>query len=319
MTQQCGFDHAEVQAIKKAGENSQGAEMYVTLEPCCFQGRTPPCTDAIIRAGIKKVFIGIRDPNPRVNGKGIEQLKNAGIEIEEGIYIDRIKHQLEYYLLNTEKQRPFVIMKTGMTLDGYIAGMDGSSKWITGEASRKRVHKLRSEVDAIITGIGTVLSDNPRLNNRYIPDSRQPWRVILDNQLQIPRESNLIVTAGKQKTIIFCSQEAEAIKEEQLRNRKVEVIRSRSGRIKIEEVLEELFHKGISVILLEAGEGLVSSFERAGLIDKYYFFIAPKLLGQGKRLISMPEHTNIGQNHKLQFHSVRHYEEDLLIIGYPEQ
>jgi len=319
VTQKCGSDHAEIQAIKSAIDKSRGSEMYVTLEPCCFQGRTPACTEAIIKAGIRKVYIGIKDPNPRVNGNGIKQLEAAGIEVEEGMKEAEIKIQLEYYLTNMKKQRPFVILKTAITLDGYTAGEDGSSKWISGEQSRSIVHELRSEVDAIITGIGTVVKDDPELNNRNEINCKQPVRVVLDNNLRIPLESKLVKSSLQQSTIVFCNKNADDSKALELGEMGVEVIKLPLDRLDAAEVLAELYAREISVVMLEAGETLSSSFERQGLIDKYYFFIAPQILGNGKKIFSLSEHKEMNQRHLLQYQSVSRIGDDILITAYPRR
>ncbi|MCF7912201.1 MAG: bifunctional diaminohydroxyphosphoribosylaminopyrimidine deaminase/5-amino-6-(5-phosphoribosylamino)uracil reductase RibD [Candidatus Cloacimonetes bacterium] len=316
VTQKCGSDHAEIQALKQAGAESNNSEMYVTLEPCCFQGRTPACTQAIIKAGVRKVYIGIKDPNPRVNGQGIIQLKAAGIEVEEGFRSAEITEQLEYYLTNMQKQRPFVILKSAITLDGYIAGADGSSKWITGEPARQKVHELRSEVDAIITGIGTILQDDPQLNNRNDGENHQPLRIVLDSSLRIPVRSKLVMSANEQKTLVFCCAAARAEKASALKELGVDVKVLKGGKLEIEAVLQELYRREISVVMLEAGEKLVSSFERAGLIDKYFIFIAPQLLGNGRQLLLLPEHGSMIERHLLQYKSVERIGEDILITAY---
>ncbi|MDP8221126.1 MAG: bifunctional diaminohydroxyphosphoribosylaminopyrimidine deaminase/5-amino-6-(5-phosphoribosylamino)uracil reductase RibD [Candidatus Stygibacter frigidus] len=317
VTQKCGSDHAEIQALKRAGNKSSGAEMYVTLEPCCFQGRTPPCTEAIIRAGISSIYIGIKDPNPKVNGKGIEQLKSAGIKVELGIMESEINTQLEYYLTNMKKQRPFVIMKTAMTIDGFTAGGDGSSKWISGEQSGRKVHELRSEMDAIITGIGTVIKDDPELNNRNEIYCKQPVRVVLDNNLRIPLTSKIVKSSMQQDTIVFCNKNADESKVAKLVEMGVKVIKLPEEEIDAAAILAELYNREISVVMLEAGETLLSSFEREGLIDKYYFFIAPQILGNGKGIFSLKEHTGMSQRHLLQYHSVDRIGDDIMITAYP--
>lgn len=262
-TQPYGNDHAEVQAIKEAG-NCKDAEMYVTLEPCAHFGKTPPCADAIIKAGIKKIYAGIRDPNPLVNGKGFQKLMEAGIEVQTGFLKDRIEKQLEYYLTYITKKRPFVIMKNAVSLDGKIATESGDAKWISCPESREYVHHLRNEIDVILTGIGTVLNDDPLLNvrlekpsERFLPEEfsqltfgtvddkskendttiaedsfldhpqglNHPTRVILDSNLKIPVNSKIVQTAEDIKTIIFIRQDIQDEQDKivELQKRDVEI------------------------------------------------------------------------------------------------
>ena len=281
-TQPYGEDHAEVQALKMAKDEAKDAEMYVTLEPCAHHGKTPPCADAIIKAGIKKVYIGIKDPNPLVNGKGIEKLEAAGIETEVGIKSKEVKRQLEYYLKFITENKPFVIMKNAVSLDGKIATEEGFSKWITGKEARRKVHLIRSEVDAIITGIGTVMNDNPRLTVRLEGDYKSPARIILDRFLTIPLETKLVRSANEVRTIVckneyYCNSE----KEKLLKEAGVEIMslpEEKRG-LCITDLLDKLYQMNFSVVMIEAGSSVCTSFLEKKLVDKIHYFMAPKIVG----------------------------------------
>ncbi|MDD4148197.1 MAG: bifunctional diaminohydroxyphosphoribosylaminopyrimidine deaminase/5-amino-6-(5-phosphoribosylamino)uracil reductase RibD, partial [Candidatus Cloacimonetes bacterium] len=206
-----GKDHAEIVAIREAGEQAKGATMYVSLEPCCHTGKTPPCTEAIIASGIKRVVVGIVDPNPLMCGKGIERLKNTGIEVEYGFFEESINEQLEYYLCYMNKKRPFVIWKTALSLDGKFAASDGSSRWITNPASRRQVHKVRSEVEVVMAGINSVSKDNAMLNVRGMRKVKQPLRVVLDPYLDI-REDSILAKSAKEYPAMLLYHTAEESK-----------------------------------------------------------------------------------------------------------
>jgi diaminohydroxyphosphoribosylaminopyrimidine deaminase/5-amino-6-(5-phosphoribosylamino)uracil reductase len=285
-TQSYGSYHAEVQAIKNCIGDCTDADIYVTLEPCSHYGMTPPCAKAIIESGIKAVYIGITDPNPLVSGKGIQMLQEAGIHVETGFLADIITKQLEAYLTYITKQRPFVILKTAVSLDGRLAAADGSSQWITCEQSRKRVHELRQSADAILTGIGTVLKDDPMLNVRLENPYKQPLRVILDANLSIPLLSKIALSAKEYKTLIFTgTAAANSTKETQLQALGIDVCRviSEQDQLDLPAVLTELYNRKIQLVMVEAGTTLNSAFLKAGLVDKLVMFIAPRLLG-GSRL-----------------------------------
>lgn len=281
-TQPYGKDHAEIQALKQAGNDAKDAEMYVTLEPCAHQGKTPPCADAIIAAGIKKVYVGIIDPNELVNGKGVEKLKNAGIEVETGIMQKEVKRQLEYYLTFIKQKRPFVIMKNAVSLDGKIATEEGFSKWITNSDARREVHLIRSGIDAIITGLGTIINDNPMLNVRIEGDYKSPVRVILDEHLSIPIESKVVRTADEIRTIVcksehYCNKDAE----DRLKENNVEIIslpESDKG-VDINALIEKLYEMNFTAVMIEAGSKVCTSFLEEKLVDKIHYFMAPKILG----------------------------------------
>jgi diaminohydroxyphosphoribosylaminopyrimidine deaminase / 5-amino-6-(5-phosphoribosylamino)uracil reductase len=335
-TQPYGLDHAEVQAIKDAG-NCQGAEIYVTLEPCAHFGKTPPCADAIIKAGISKVYAGIKDPNEKVNGKGFAKLKDAGIEVQYGIWEDKINRQLEYYITYITQQRPFVFMKNAVSKDGKIALSGGVQTQITGEETRKQVHELRNEADVILTGIGTVLTDDPMLNVRFdnIPPSRgvddhngvvrrgvlNPTRVILDTNLQIPIESKIVQTAKDIETIVFTRQDFqdEQDKIAELKTFGVEVVKtsySKNG-LDLKTVLNELYNRNFYSVMVEAGSKVCSSFVREKLVDKFYRFVSPKIIGGDFSLFRELNITEMKDILNLKTESVEKSGEDILIIGYP--
>lgn len=315
-TQPWGSDHAEVQALKKAGSNAKDAEMIVTLEPCCSYGKTPPCTDAIIKAGIKKVYVGITDPNPKVAGKGIETLRKAGIKVELGFREAVIKKQLEYYLTWITRKRPFLFMKSAMTLDGYIAAEDGTSKWITGEEARKRVHELRQETEAIIIGIGTVLADDPQYNCRLENAHKQPVRIIIDNSLKIPLESKIVRSSHDQRTVIFCRNN-ELKKSKLLIEAGVEIIELKQDESVPEKIIGFLAEENMYCAMLESGRSINSLFINKGLIDKYYFFVAPSLLGNGIKVISLKDSININDKKLLRFEDIERIGDDILVTAYP--
>lgn len=248
-----GRPHAETQALAQAGENAQGATMYVSLEPCAHHGKTPPCTDAIIKAGIKICYAACRDPNKPVNGKGIEQMKAAGIEVIEGLCETEARELNRGFLSAVEKRRPFVAMKIATSADGKIAG--GESKWITGDESRKEVHRLRSEFDAIVTGIGTVLSDDPLLTVR-LPglEYKSPVRVILDRKHRLPRDSKLAQSTDASPVLVLNTPA-------------------------IADVLTQLSDKGFTRVLVEAGQGINTAFLESGMVDRIYWFKAPTTIG----------------------------------------
>ncbi|HPT71769.1 MAG TPA: bifunctional diaminohydroxyphosphoribosylaminopyrimidine deaminase/5-amino-6-(5-phosphoribosylamino)uracil reductase RibD [Candidatus Cloacimonadota bacterium] len=319
-TQPYGKDHAEVQAVKAAKSQCMGADLYVTLEPCSHYGNTPPCADMIIEQGIKSVYIGIEDPNPIVSGRGINKLQDAGIEVTSGIWKDKIFKQLEAYITYITEKRPYVFIKNAVTLDGKIADKTGNSRWISGEESRLFVHQLRQEADAVITGIGTVLADDPMLNVRLPEAYKQPLRVVLDHDLQISLHSNLVKTAKEFQTLIFKAEGYDnPSKEEKLQKAgvKVEAVSAYSRELDLHQVLNILYGMKKMQVMVEAGTELSSSFQKNRLVDKLYYFISPKIVG-GKRIL----YDNVGVDKladALEFNidEVRMVGRDLLLIAYP--
>ena len=286
--------HAERNALTHTTADCKDATLYVTLEPCCHHGKTPPCTDIIIEKGIKKVVVGLLDPNPLVSGKGISILQNAGIEVVTGVEEEKIKELNKVFLKYIKTKRPYVLLKTAMTLDGKIASYTGDSRWITNEKSRKLVHKLRSEMMGIVAGIGTVKADDPMLNCRLEVQQltanqqsniHQPIRIIVDSKASISLESNIVKTAKEYKTIIAVSQQStdnsQQSKIEMLKSFNVEILycEEKDGHVDINDLMIKLGEKGIDSLLLEGGSCLNAAFLQAGCVDEVYAFIAPKIIG----------------------------------------
>lgn len=273
--------HAERNAFLNCCESPEGATLYVTLEPCCHHGKTPPCTDAIIENRIKRVVVGLTDPNPLVAGKGIEKLRAAGIEVITGVEEEAIREQNRVFLKYITSGKPWVVMKTAMTLDGKIAAYTGDSQWVTGEKARRKVQEMRSENMAIMVGAGTVKADNPMLNCRLEGEVRQPVRVVVDSRAAIPVDSRLVQSAGIYPVIVAHTQKAAVLQLETLAAKGVETMlcEEADGRVSIAGLLEKLGKKGIDSILLEGGGELNDSFIRGGFVDEVYAFIAPKIIG----------------------------------------
>lgn len=274
--------HAERNAIKNCKSNCNGATLYVTLEPCCHHGKTPPCTDIIIEKGIKKVVIGLLDPNPLVNNKGVQILKNAGIEVISGVEENEIRELNKVFIKYIKTKRPYVLLKTAMTLDGKIASYTGDSKWITNEKSRNLVHKLRSEMMGIIVGIGTVKCDDPLLNSRLNENAHQPIRIIVDTKASISVDCQLVTTSTCiSKTIIAHTKSAPKDKILLLNSLNVENLccDELDNHVDINDLMNKLGEKGIDSLLLEGGASLNAAFLQANCIDEIYAFIAPKIIG----------------------------------------
>ena len=283
---QAGTPHAEINALNMAGDLAKDSTLYVTLEPCSHFGRTPPCANAIVNAGIKKVVIAMTDPNPKVAGRGIEILKNFGIEVEIGILEEQARRLNEVFIKWITTQKPFVTLKTAMSLDGKIATATGQSQWITSEESRRKVHELRDINDAIMVGIGTVLADNPSLTTR-IDGGKNPIRIIVDSQLRTPINANVIVD-GQAKTIIATTKNAPTDKVEALKKSGVEIIFCGDDRrVDLNILMNELASREITSIFVEGGGTLNFSLLENHLVDKFFAFIAPKIIGGREALTSV--------------------------------
>lgn len=275
--------HAERNALKHCTQSAEGADMYVTLEPCCHYGKQPPCVNAIIEAKIKRVIVGSGDPNPLVAGKGIQILREHGIEVVENVLKDECDKLNEIFMYYIQNKRPFVAMKYAMTMDGKIATYKGLSKWITGEKAREHVHKLRHRYKAIMAGIGTVLADDPLLTCR-LEDGIDPVRIICDSNLRIPLDSQIVKTTKDIPTIaVYCEDNKAGLldKIEKLKANGVETlcIGKKDGHIDLNELMYELGKRDIDSILLEGGGTLNWSALDSGIVNKVYTYIAPKLFG----------------------------------------
>ena len=314
---QAGTPHAEVHALNMAGELAKGSTLYVTLEPCSHFGRTPPCANAIINAGIKRVVCAMTDPNPKVSGNGMKILKDAGIEVAVGICEDEARRLNEVFLKWITTNKPFVSLKCAMSLDGKIATSTGQSQWITSEASRRRVHELRDIHDAIMVGIGTVLADNPSLTTR-IEGGKNPIRVIVDSQARTPINSN-VITDGQAKTIIAVSKNASNDKVNAFKKAGVEIIiAGNSERVDLNILMNELASREITSILVEGGGTLNFSLLEAGLVDKVYAFIASKIIGGRDALTSVEGEgfKNLNEALNLRDVTTEMIDNDILITGY---
>lgn len=318
-----GGDHAEVDALKKIEFQGEGATLYVNLEPCSHYGKTPPCTEAIIRSGIKKVVMAMKDPNPLVAGRGMNLLKEHGIEVISGVLEKEARQLNEIFIKYITTQKPFCIMKMAMTLDGKIATVNGDSKWITAEDSREYVHQIRNRVSAIMVGVSTVVKDNPRLNTRIKGiEANQPVRVIVDSRLRIPLDSIVVETAWKQPTIVATTEMAPEKNIRQLEAKKVEVLilPDKNGRVDLQQLMIRLGKKQIDSVLLEGGGTLNYSALESGIVDKVIAFIAPKILG-GSNAITPVEGKGksfVKEAFGIQNLTLRSFQKDILIEGYIE-
>ena len=279
-----GEFHAERNALTRCTEDTAGADLYVTLEPCCHQGKTPPCTDIIIEKKIARVFVGSMDSNPLVAGKGVQILRDHGIYVETGILEEECLKLNEVFYHYITTKTPFVVMKYAMTLDGKIACATGDSKWVTGEIARTQVHRMRGRYRGIMVGIGTVLADDPMLNCR-VEGGVDPVRIICDSNLHIPTESQIVKTASDIETIVACSQEAleSERKQEKIRRLKeagIQIIGTEGAHgVNLVELMKKLGGQNIDSILLEGGGTLNASALEDGIVNKVYAYIAGKLIG----------------------------------------
>jgi diaminohydroxyphosphoribosylaminopyrimidine deaminase/5-amino-6-(5-phosphoribosylamino)uracil reductase len=315
-----GGNHAEVNAFLNANEDVTNAHIYVTLEPCSHYGKTPPCVDKIIEKKISKVFIGMKDPNPLVMGRGINKLLENGIEVEVGLYEDEIKQLNEIFIKYITTKMPFCILKTAMTLDGKIATRTGESKWITNEKSRNYVHQLRNRVAGIMVGIGTVIKDNPSLDTRLDGvKSRNPIKIIIDSRCRIPIDSKLFLTGSKSSIIIAVTKtidnkHLDAIKE------KAEIIVTpeKDGQVDLSYLFEKLGERGIDSVLIEGGGNVNYSAVRANIVDKLVTFIGPKIIG-GKDALTSFEGEGIEKMEDailLKKSKIYQFDDDIMIESY---
>lgn len=276
-----GKPHAEIEALKRAGKEARGATMYVNLEPCCHQGRTPPCTDALIKAGIKEVVAAMEDPNPAVSGTGFKRLQDAGIRTVCGVLEERASELNEAYIKHITTGLPQVIMKAGMSLDGKIATASGESRWITGEASRRQVHRLRAACDAVMVGAETVIKDDPRLTAR-IKGGIDPVRVIVDSRLRLPLSARIFDRDSDAGVVIATTKGADVEKKrklEALEGVTVITLDGPRGRVDLPRLMKNLGKRGVTSLLLEGGGEVNAAMLDAGLVDKVMLFVSPVIIG----------------------------------------
>ena len=313
-----GGDHAEIVALKEAGNKAKGATLYINLEPCNHYGRTPPCTRSLIAAGVKEVVVGIEDPNPLVSGKGLRALVRAGIKVRTGVLHEQCRVLNEAFTKLITRGVPFVTLKLAASLDGKIATSTGDARWISCEESRATVHLLRNRHDAVVVGAGTVIADNPQLTCR-IAGGRDPWRVILDARLRIPVNAEFLRQRGKGKNIIVTSDTAPAGKIYALENLGATVWRlpAREGAVRWRPLLRKLAKIGIASVLIEGGATTAAGALKEKMVDKMLLFYAPKLLGgDGRYMIDSLGIEHIKQSVMLQNLKVQKSGADLLVSGY---
>lgn len=313
-----GTPHAEVHALNQAGELAQGADVYVTLEPCAHYGKTPPCSKALVEAKVKNVYGGLLDVNPKVAGKGFKILEDAGIHVEYGFLQDELRKQNEVFFKWIEHKKPFIVLKAAMTLDGKIATAIGQSKWITNETSRAYGYKLRDIYDGIMVGINTVIEDNPMLTAR-VDGGKNPIRIVVDSSLKIDINAN-VVQDKSAKTIVATTDKADKDKILKLQAQDVDVIvvdKDENDKVDIEKLLDILGQQNICSILVEGGATLSGSFVAKKLVDKVYFFIAPKIVGgkEAKTPVAGTGILNLQEALALKDIQIEKLEEDILIIG----
>ncbi|MDO8925385.1 MAG: bifunctional diaminohydroxyphosphoribosylaminopyrimidine deaminase/5-amino-6-(5-phosphoribosylamino)uracil reductase RibD [Sideroxyarcus sp.] len=310
--ERAGEPHAEVHALRAAGKQAQGATAYVTLEPCSHHGRTPPCSDALIAAGVKRVVAAMQDPNPLVAGQGIAKLRAAGIDVESGLMETAARELNIGFVTRMSRGMPWVRSKVAASLDGHTALNNGTSKWITGEAARSDVQQWRARSCAVLTGVGTVLADDPQLNVRN-ESGRQPLRVILDSHLRMPPTARIL---GGGALVYTAS--ADAAKRAALQQKGAEVIQmpGTNGQVDLSAVLRDLAQRGCNEVLVEAGRTLNGALLKAGLVDELVLYLAPQLLGDAARgMADLGELTQLQQRVELHWQDVRQVGGDLRIVA----
>ncbi len=313
-----GSDHGEIIALKRAGDRARGATLYLNLEPCDHQGRTPPCTLSLIRAGVKKVVVGMVDPNPLVSGRGIRRLRQAGIQLRVGLLQEECRKLNEAFSKYITRRVPFVILKLAASLDGKIATSTGDSRWITGPEARRYVHELRNQVDAVLVGVGTVIADNPRFTCR-IPGGRDPWRIVLDGRLRIPLTARVLHGREPGKTIVVAGPRVPIKKVRAIERLRAEVLRFplRDGVIPFVSVLSELGKRGIVSAMVEGGAITAARALREQVVDKICFFYAPKIIGgDGIGMIASLGVTKMSHSRQIKNIEVQKLGKDLLVTGY---
>jgi diaminohydroxyphosphoribosylaminopyrimidine deaminase/5-amino-6-(5-phosphoribosylamino)uracil reductase len=314
-----GLPHAEVEALRRVSGTAHGATLYVNLEPCSHYGRTPPCADALIAAGIKRVVVGMVDPNPLVRGRGVRLLRRAGIEVKTGVLQEQCERLNEDFACFIRMKRPFVTLKLAASLDGRIAAASGDSKWISGETSRRLVHELRNRMDAVLVGAETVRTDDPQLTCR-LRGGRDPIRVILDGRFTINPEARVCTQHSLAPTLIVTTEEhGQGAKKAELEQRGVQVIclPGTQGRVPLRLLLEELGQRGVKSVLIEGGGQVAAAALGEGVVDKVLFFYGPVLLGgEGRAMVGSLGIERVAAGLKVHTIEVHRLGNDVLVTAY---
>lgn len=319
-----GGNHAEVEALASLeGKVGGGDTLYVTLEPCNHQGRTPPCTEAILKSGLKRVVVGMRDPNPGVSGGGCGFLAAKGVEVTVGVMEPECRRLNEAYVKFVTTGRPFVTAKSALTVDGWTGTSTGNSQWITDERSRQFVHRLRDRTDAVMVGVGTILADDPALNTRLKHrKGRDPFRIVVDTNLRTPPGARILTIGSPSTALIAVGEGVSVGRLEEVRRAGGSILSCprRDGRVDLSALMDMLGSRAITSVMVEGGATLLGALIRERLIDKFYFFVAPKILGgdDGVPVAAGPGPERIDRCLRLKQIETRRLGDDILIIGYPE-
>jgi diaminohydroxyphosphoribosylaminopyrimidine deaminase/5-amino-6-(5-phosphoribosylamino)uracil reductase len=315
-TQPPGGNHAEIEAMRDAqqrGNDVRGATVYVTLEPCSHFGRTPPCADALVKAGVGRVVSAMTDPNPLVAGKGLEKLQAAGIAVVSGVLPEQAREMNIGFFKRMQHGTPWVRMKSAASLDGKTALHNGKSQWITGQAARDDGHFWRARACAILTGIGTVKDDNPQLSVRAVDTPRQPRRIVVDSKLTLSQEANIL--AGGGTWVFTASQDRARIAALEDRGAEVIVLPNADGKVDLPRVIAELGKRNLNEVHIEAGSKLNASLLREGCVDELLVYLAPSLLGDGRSMFDLPALDDLSGKIALRFHEIKQIGEDLRILA----
>ncbi|MCM8780770.1 MAG: bifunctional diaminohydroxyphosphoribosylaminopyrimidine deaminase/5-amino-6-(5-phosphoribosylamino)uracil reductase RibD [Candidatus Omnitrophica bacterium] len=315
--ERAGFPHAEIVALDEAGRLSKGATLYVTLEPCTHFGKTPPCVDRIIESGIREVIVGMIDPNPLNNGKGIEILKQHRIKVKVGFLEDRLRKINEVFIKYITQKIPFVTVKVAQSLDGKIATHTGDSQWITSDKARAYAHRIRADYDAVMVGINTVLRDNPKLEAWF--SKRQPIKIVVDSQLSTPQDAN-IFSGGSVIIVTLQQKPGQETENRKIISQKARILeaKEKDGQVNLRDALKRLARLQIANLLVEGGGTLVGSLFDEDLVDKVLFFVSPKIIGGRDALTSVMGRgvSRIDRAIRLKEISIKKIGEDFLIRGY---
>jgi diaminohydroxyphosphoribosylaminopyrimidine deaminase/5-amino-6-(5-phosphoribosylamino)uracil reductase len=316
-----GEPHAEVYALREAGTQAEGADVYVTLEPCSHHGRTPPCVDAVIAVNPRRVIVAMQDPNPLVAGRGVAALRTLGIEVVVGVMENEARALNQGFISRMTRGLPYVRTKVAASLDGRTALNNGKSQWITGEQARLDVQQWRAQSCAIVTGIGTVLADNPSMTVRLDNATRQPLRVIVDSRLQTPVDSKMLDSLTLQHSpvlIVYAHDQNQRADQLKAAGAELMLLADSANRVDLKTLLQILAQRGINEVLVEAGQGLNGALLHASLIDEFIFYYAPKLMGDAaKAMFALPELTEMQQVTELQIFDVRQVGSDIRLLAKP--